>query len=129
MLLTLDWETFFDKTYSLRKLTTEEYIRSPLFAVHGVGLKSGDQPSVYIWTDIKGFLNQIDWSQAYVLCHNTRFDGAILSWRYGIRPKFLLDTLSMARADTQWNYGYIAHPTRLVAALNKWPWLVVTNRV
>jgi len=39
-----------------------------------------------------------DWSDAALLCHNTLFDGAILAWRFGIKPAFLLDTLSMARA-------------------------------
>ncbi len=32
-----------------------------------------------------------------LLAHNTAFDAAILSWHFGIKPKFLLDTLSMAR--------------------------------
>ena len=98
MILTLDFETYYAKDYTLKKLTTEEYIRDERFAVHGVGMKVNDEASFYIWTDIAGFLKSIDWSSAYVLCHNTRFDGAILSWRYGIRPKFLLDTMSMARA-------------------------------
>ena len=99
MILTLDFETYYDKEYSLKRLTTEEYVRdNARFKVHGVGLKSGDQPSAYIWSELPLALKSIDWSSAYVLCHNTRFDGAILSWRYGIRPKFLLDTMSMARA-------------------------------
>jgi len=114
VILTLDFESFYDKEYSLKRLTTEEYIRNDdLFKVHGVGVKFGDQPSAYIWTDVKGFLNQIDWSTAFVLCHNTRFDGAILSWRYGIRPRFLLDTLSMARAVFPHESGSLANLSKL----------------
>lgn len=113
MLLTIDFETTFSKEYSLKRLTTEEYIRDPRFKVHGVGLKSGDQPSVYIWTDVKGFLNQIDWSQVFLLNHNSRFDAAILSWRYGIRPRFLLDTLSMARAAYPHESGSLANLSKL----------------
>jgi DNA polymerase len=113
VILTVDFETYYDKEYSLKRLTTEEYIRDDRFKVHGVGLKSGDQPSVYIWTDVKGFLNQIDWSTAFVLCHNTRFDGAILSWRYGIRPKFLLDTLSLSRAVFPHESGSLANLSKL----------------
>ena len=37
-LYTLDFETYYDKQYSLSKLTTEEYIRSPLFEVIGVSV-------------------------------------------------------------------------------------------
>jgi DNA polymerase len=33
-----------------------------------------------------------------VLAHNAQFDVTILSWRYGIHPVFIFDTLSMARA-------------------------------
>ena len=113
MILVVDFETFFDKEYSLKRLTTEEYIRDPRFKVHGVGLKVNDCPSVYIWTEVEDFLRRIDWGGKYVLCHNTRFDGAILSWRYGIRPRFLLDTLSMARAVFPHESGSLANLSKL----------------
>ncbi len=113
MILTLDWESFYDKTYSLRKLTTEEYIRDDRFKAHGIGMKVNDEASFYIWSDIPLFLKSIDWSSAYVLCHNTRFDGAILSWRYGIHPRFLLDTLSMARAAYPHESGSLANLSKL----------------
>lgn len=113
MLLTLDFETFYSKEYSLSKMTTEEYIRDPRFKVHGVGVKRDDRPSAYVYSDAGGFLRQFDWSQVYLLCHNTRFDGAILSWRYGIRPKFLLDTLSMARAVFPHESGSLANLSKL----------------
>ena len=44
------------------------------------------------------FLNEYDWGSAAVLCHNTLFDATILSYKFGIKPKLWLDTLSMARA-------------------------------
>ena len=37
MLITIDFETYYDKEYSLSKLTTEEYIRDKKFEVIGVG--------------------------------------------------------------------------------------------
>lgn len=36
-ILTLDFETYFDDDYTLRKLTTEAYVRGPRFEVHGCG--------------------------------------------------------------------------------------------
>ena len=38
-IITVDFETYYDKTFSLSKLTTEEYIRSPDFEVIGLAVK------------------------------------------------------------------------------------------
>ena len=100
-ILTIDFETYYDKEYSLSKMTTEEYIRSDQFEVIGVAVKEDDGETV--WYDNKHmtasrFAQLYDWKNCLVLAHNTQFDGAILSWRYGIKPKGWLDTLCMARA-------------------------------
>ena len=41
-LITIDFETFYDVGYGLKKLTTEEYIKSPMFQVIGVSIKIDD---------------------------------------------------------------------------------------
>jgi DNA polymerase len=38
--VTLDFETYYAKDYSLTRLTTEEYIRDPRFEVIGVAMRS-----------------------------------------------------------------------------------------
>ena len=38
-LITLDFETYYDKDFSLRKITLENYIRDPRFEIVGVGIK------------------------------------------------------------------------------------------
>ena len=38
-LITIDFETYYDRDFSLSKITTEEYIRSPQFEVIGIGVK------------------------------------------------------------------------------------------
>jgi DNA polymerase len=43
-------------------------------------------------------LQKFDWANSIALAHNAMFDMAILNWRYGISPKKIADTLSMARA-------------------------------
>jgi DNA polymerase I-like protein with 3'-5' exonuclease and polymerase domains len=97
-IVTIDFETYYDKDYSLKKMTTEAYIRSPLFQVIGVGVKYNNYDADwYCGYNPEGFLKSLDFSKCAVLCHNTMFDGAILSWKYGIKPKLWLDTLSMAR--------------------------------
>jgi DNA polymerase len=97
-IVTIDFETYYDKDYSLSKMTTEAYIRDPRFEVIGVSIKVNDQETDwYSGADPGGFLHALDYSDRAILCHNTAFDGAILSWKYNIKPKLWLDTLSMAR--------------------------------
>lgn len=101
-LITIDFETYYDKEYSLSKITTEEYVRGDKFEVIGVGIKvnneetewaSGTHEQIQQW--LKKYFN---WSESFVLAHNALFDGAILSWRFGINPRGWLDTLCMGRA-------------------------------
>lgn len=100
-LVTLDFETFYDTGFSLSGLTTEEYIRDPRFQVIGVGIKIDDGVTRWVTgthNAIKQELDQINWSETILLCHNTQFDGGILSFTFNIIPHIYLDTLSMARA-------------------------------
>ena len=99
--ITLDFETYYDKDYSLSKMTTEEYIRDDRFEVIGVAVKVDDEEPVWCsgsYNQIKSFLKTFPWDTSAVLAHNTLFDGAILGWRFDIHPMALMDTLSMLRA-------------------------------
>ena len=97
-IITLDFETYFDAEYTLKKLTTEEYVRHPLFQAHGLAVRSPDGKIDWIAVDeLKPFFASVDWSSAAVLCHHAQFDGLILSHHYGVRPGVWLDTLSMGR--------------------------------
>nr|DAT24709.1 MAG TPA: DNA polymerase I [Caudoviricetes sp.] len=100
-IITIDFETFYDRDFSLSKITTEEYVRSELFETIGVAVKINDGETQWFsgteketWT----FLQKFDWGNSIALAHNAVFDMAILNWRYGISPKKIADTLSMARA-------------------------------
>lgn len=105
-IVTIDFETYYDREYSLSKITTEAYVRSPQFEVIGVGVKVNDGPvDTYSGNDVGKFLKSLDYTDKAILCHNTMFDGAILSWHFGIKPKLWLDTLSMARPLHQATVG------------------------
>ena len=101
-LITIDFETYYDRDYSLSKITTEEYVRSDLFEVIGVGVKINNQETEWAsgtHEQIKQWLqSNFEWERSFVLAHNTLFDGAILSWRFGVNPRGWLDTLCMGRA-------------------------------
>jgi DNA polymerase len=100
-LITIDFETYYDREFSLTKLTTEEYIRDERFEVIGVGIKVNN--GVVEWasgteSQLKDWLLQFDWKNSMALAHNAMFDGAIMAWRFGIVPALWLDTLCMGRA-------------------------------
>jgi hypothetical protein len=100
-ILTIDFETFYSREFSLTKMTTEEYIRDPRFEVIGVAVQEDDGEPVWFSGDAIAtyqFLASYDWANSLALAHNAPFDGAILSWVFGIKPKGWLDTLSMGRA-------------------------------
>lgn len=97
-LVSLDFETFYSDEYTLSKLSTSEYIRDKRFKAQMLGIKIGNgKTKIVAAKNIKAELARINWSTHAVLCHNTQFDGFILSHHYGIHPAFLYDTLSMAR--------------------------------
>ena len=101
-IITIDFETRWDSAdYTLSKMTTEEYIRDPRFKAFGCCFHElgSDEPIVWVGhRHLPSYLADIDWSRTAVLAHNAQFDATILSWRYGVKPAFIFDSLSMARA-------------------------------
>lgn len=107
-MLTYDFETYYDKEFSLSKMTTEAYIRDPRFQVIGVSVKKDDGPIEWI-TGTNDYIAQrlkgLGFETQPCVAHNAVFDGAILNWKYGIRPKVHIDTLSMSRPVTGLSCG------------------------
>jgi len=100
-LITVDFETYYDREFSLSKITTEEYVRDPRFEVIGVGVKLNNNETEWASgskEEIKAFLQTFNWDEAMFLAHNTMFDGAIASWLFDIHPRVYTDTLCIARA-------------------------------
>ena len=107
-ILTIDFETYYSREFSLTKVTTEEYIRSPQFEAIGVAVQIDDGKPEWFSGDgesMHQFLTRYDWANSLALAHNAPFDGAILKWVYGLSPKGWLDTLSMGRALHGTNVG------------------------
>ncbi len=99
-ILTVDFETFYDKDYSLSKMQTDAYISDDLFEVIGVAVIKNDEDAVWFSgteLEVAGWLYRYDWANSAVRCHNTLFDGYILTQRFGISPKLWMDTLAQGR--------------------------------
>ena len=76
MLVTLDFETYYDKNLSLTKMTTMEYVSHDLFKVWGVGIKiNHDATEWYGEDEAEAAILAINWPEAVAICHNTPFDG------------------------------------------------------
>lgn len=93
----VDAETYYssedDYTLKNNELSMMEYILDPRFKLFGLGYRIDNGP--LIWTNEPP---KLDWSKCNVIAHNVKFDGAILAWKYSVKPKRWLDTQSMARA-------------------------------
>ncbi len=99
---TVDWETYYDKEYSLSKMSTEEYICDPRFEIMMVGVKKNAEPArVFTFDSIAEYarlFKAMNLRGSAILCHNTQFDGLILAVLFGLVPAVLLDTLGMSQA-------------------------------
>jgi DNA polymerase len=99
--LTIDFETYYSQQYSLSKITTEEYVRDSRFEAIGVSVKVDGEPAKWFSgtrKQTKAWLDQFPWESSIAIAHNAMFDMAIMNWRFDIRPKRIVDTLSMLRA-------------------------------
>lgn len=98
-LLVLDFETYYDpKDYTLKKMTTEEYIRDSRFEALLLGVVNADSKTKF-WVpreQIQDYLNSEEQENVAVIAHHAQFDGLILSHHFNFRPKFWFDTLGMA---------------------------------
>lgn len=94
----LDFETFYSKEYSLKKMSTQEYIYDPRFKVHGCGVAIGKNPPRWFTEPLLTPLLQRVVPGNVNVCHHAGFDIAILEWHYKLKPRFIMDTLGFSRA-------------------------------
>jgi len=99
-LIFTDAETRYDsKSYTLKRMTTQEYIHDPRFKCFGWGLAVEKGAPVWVTGDkIKPVLEKVIPGNAIVGHNIGGFDAAILNWIYDLKPALIIDTLSMSRA-------------------------------
>jgi len=97
--LILDFESFYDKEYSLKKMPTPNYILDPRFETIMLAAKVDDgEHQIIDGPDVPAFLAQFDPKQTTTVTFNALFDNSILAWRYGFVPHTMIDPMGMARA-------------------------------
>ena len=98
-LITLDFETYYDKDYSLKKMTPVEYVLDPRFEVIMLAVKyPGRDPFVLEEHQIQAWLDTLDPNKTCFITHNALFDMCIMAWKYRFIPRLMVDTFGVARA-------------------------------
>lgn len=107
--LFLDFETYYDDEYSLKKMTPIEYILDPRFEALGCAFSlDGDTQWWIDGPDLPATFARINWQNTFAIAHNALFDMLILSLRYGVFPGFYGDTLAMARNAISHSTGRVS---------------------
>lgn len=95
----IDFETYYDKEYSLSKMSTEDYVNDPRFEIMLVGLAwhggektwfTGTKDQIGEWLDEQGVFD------SFMVAHNGFFDFLILAVHFGRTPKMMCCSLKMA---------------------------------
>jgi DNA polymerase III epsilon subunit-like protein len=93
----LDFETYYDSEYSLRKMTPVEYILDPRFEIIGCAVRDAAGSRFLSADELRDYLATLP-DRVIVVSHNALFDMCILVWCFGYTPFLMADTLGMARA-------------------------------
>lgn len=98
----IDFETYFDGIYSLRSLSTIEYVTDKQFEILGVAIRYSSNNKSFWYTHA---FNAIEWLQnqygaslegCTVLAQNARFDLCILAEHFNLIPKYFIDLMGIA---------------------------------
>lgn len=100
MFLWKDYETYYDKDYSLKKMTRTMYLNDPRFKAHGCSFALDDSDPFWVTgSDLPAFWKDVRPHVKQMCCHNGLFD-------HGITAKFFMpdrvelrDTMSMAQVS------------------------------
>lgn len=96
----VDFETYFDKDYSVFDMKPWPYITDERFETIGCGFKFSDdsQQPLFLWADsLKAHFSGLQFSYGQnlenitVAMQNVQFDALILQEKYNISPKYIID--------------------------------------
>lgn len=108
----VDFESYFDSDYSLKKMSTIEYVMDKRFQVGGLGIQFLGFSDSFIKSNGIYFFNPFeakdflcatkhdagsDLKCFTIICQNCKFDCLVLKEHYGITPKYTVDIIDLDR--------------------------------
>lgn len=103
-IVTLDFETYWTKDYTLTKLSSIEYINDPRFEAISGAIKIGNGQTTVVFGEdqIRERLKSINWRTHAAVAHNgNEFDFPILVWKFDCHPSLFIDTAALWRPKHQ----------------------------
>lgn len=99
-ILFLDFESYYDDEYSLKKMPPPNYILDPRWETIGCAARvEGEATSQFIdGPDFPAYLRQFDPKKTTTVTFNALFDNCVLAWRYGFVPARMVCSMRMAVA-------------------------------
>lgn len=91
----IDFETYYDKNYSLKNMPIAQYIRDPRFEVLGLAVKDAEGARFLAPKAVKEFFRSLPRGTT-IVAHNAAFDLAIAWEHYSYFPDFSVDTKHLA---------------------------------
>lgn len=107
--IAIDFESRWSAKYSLKRMSTSEYVRDRRFKAHCVAVARGSEgfvPRLIRHADIQAYFDTIDWSKVRLVAHNGLFDFFVLAEIYGKRAAEYFCTQAAAR---HWERGRCRH--------------------
>lgn len=116
----IDFESYYDRNYSLKRMTTIEYVLDPRWKMLGCSVAIDDAAPSYLSHDeFIAWAGTVDWDRSLLVAHNCLFDGTVLTQRYGHRPRAYACTQAEARALLPGDSSSLANVARLLGVGEK----------
>lgn len=99
----IDFETYYDKDYSLSRLPMYKYVMDERFEAIMLACKNvrTGEERLFVGDEVNAD-NLSFLRDSFVVAHNMAFDAVVLAWRFNVIPKMYFDTYNMARVMIPW---------------------------
>lgn len=119
LVLTLDFETYYDSEHTIDKVSMGQYLFDKKAQVMILTYKEGESPTRAATgeDEIREVLSRYDWAQVILVAHNINFDARIVLDKFGHKPAKYIDTMGLMAAtggNVIMNGNSLSHVSKLL---------------